>query len=403
MSLTPDPRGGPQRSFETTTSKRDQSLRVLHYMGTNFGMTGVETFIMQLCAAQKRLGMAPSVTLDLDNRDEVARSGAALGVPVTDLARAPERGRLRGKLGTAWLRARRVRQLVEQLREVDVLHMHSVGIVGLDALLAAAILRRRAVIVTHHLTMTAFAPHRNRTTDLTLELERRVAYRAVMPYSAAAEELVAHGVPAERVMAIPFCCDEELFGGAIELPAPGALTLVMSARMFPGKGHDQLLAAVAGLRPRYPGLRVLLVGDGPTRGALEAEIRRLNLGDAIELRGQVPHELMPKVLAEGHVIVLPSSMPGETFPISLLEGMTMGMPAIGSRWFGIPDIIADGHTGFVVEPGNAEALAAAIERYLTDPTALAAASRNARARAKANFTGAAVAGAYVNLYAQALG
>jgi glycosyltransferase involved in cell wall biosynthesis len=371
-------------------------------MGTNFGMTGVETFIMQLCAAQRRLGMAPSVTLELDNRAEVARSGAALGVPVTDFPRAPLASPLPGKLGAAALRARRVRRLVQQLRDADVLHMHSVGIVGLDALVAAAIRRLPAVIVTHHLTMTAFAPQRNRTSDLTLALERRLAHRAVMPYAAAADELVAHGVPAERVAAIPFCCDEELFGGAITPPAPGSLTLVMAARLFPGKGQELLLAAVASLRPRYPGLRLLLVGEGPTRGALEAEIRRLELGDAVELRGLVPHELMPTVFAEGHVIVLPSSMPGETFPISLLEGMSMGMPAIGSRWFGIPDIIVDGESGFVVEPGSVDALARAIEHYLADPAAFAAASKNARARAKAHFTGAAVAGAYAALYAEAL-
>jgi glycosyltransferase involved in cell wall biosynthesis len=111
---------------------------------------------------------------------------------------------------------------------------------------------------------------------------------------------------------------------------------------------------------------------------------------------------MPTVFAEGHVIVLPSSMPGETFPISLLEGMSMGMPAIGSRWFGIPDIIVDGESGFVVEPGSVDALARAIEHYLADPAAFAAASKNARARAKAHFTGAAVAGAYAALYAEAL-
>jgi glycosyltransferase involved in cell wall biosynthesis len=176
----------------------------------------------------------------------------------------------------------------------------------------------------------------------------------------------------------------------------------MVARLFPGKGHDALLAAVASLAPSYPGLRLTLIGDGPCRTEIETTISRLELGGVVELRGFVPHAAMPGELRRAHVILLPSSMPGETFPISLIEGMALGMPAIGTRWFGIPDIIVDGETGFVVEPGDVEGLARAIERYLTEPARYAAASQKARERARARFSGDAVARSYADLYAAAL-
>jgi glycosyltransferase involved in cell wall biosynthesis len=372
-------------------------------MGTNFGMTGVETFMLQLCAAQKRIGLAPTIALDLETRGEVARRGAALGVTVSDFPqRSTLESRLPQKIGTALLRSRRVGSLALAMRDVDVLHMHSVGMVGVDALVAAPIAGRHAVVVTHHLTRAAFTPLRTRLGDFTEWLHKRVPFRSVMPYSAASSELVASGFPAERVTTIPFCCDETLFKGSVTPPRPGELKLVMAARLFSGKGHDTLLAAVAQLAPAYPGLRLVLVGDGPLRVDIEATIAQLGLSDVVELRGLVPHEAMPEILRDAHVIVLPSNMPGETFPISLLEGMALGLPAIGTRWFGIPDIIVDGESGFLVEPGNADALAQAIERYLTDPACYALASQKARERVRMSFTGTAVARRYADLYAAAL-
>lgn len=378
-------------------------------MASNNGMTGVETFVLQLCAAQKRAGLAPTIALELaeraglGRRDEVARAGAALGVRVTAL---PERGALEGRLpkkvGTASLRARRLWAIAQLLRASDVLHVHAVGIAGLEELLAGALTRARVVVVTHHTTLSYFDSMRNRASDAALFLEKRAASLSVMPYAAAAEELSAAGFGPDRRAVIPFCVDENRFCGTASPPAPGELKLVMASRMVEGKGHEVLLAALAKLCPRYPGLRLSIVGDGPTRARVEAEIDRLDLRGAVELVGRVDHGQMPSALRSAHVVVLPSFMQGETFPLCLLEGMAMGLPAIGTRWFGIPDIIEDGRTGFVVEPRDPVALAGAIERFLADPALWASASRRAQERMRERFTGAAVARAYSEAYEAAL-
>lgn len=388
---------------------RCRPLRVVHCMTSNNGMTGVETFVLQLCAAQMREGLSPSIALELagragfGRRDEVARAGAALGIGVVPL---PERSawenRLPKKLGTASLRARRLWAVAELARAADVLHIHAVGIAGLEELAAGALIRTRAIVVTHHTTLGYSASMRDRVSDLTFFLEKRAASLSVMPYAAASQELGAAGVAASRRAVIPFCIDEGRFTGLATPPAPGELKLLMASRMVEGKGHEVLLAAVAKLRPRHPGLRLLVVGEGPTRPRIEAEIDRLELRGAVDMAGHVDHGQMPALLRSAHVVVLPSFMQGETFPLCLLEGMAMGLPAIGTRWFGIPDIIEDGQTGFVVEPREPEALARAIERFLVEPALWAAASRRAQERVRARFTGAAVARAYSKAYEAAL-
>lgn len=370
-------------------------------MATNWGMTGVETFILQLVEAQRRAGHLPSITLDVDDREEVVDRARGMGVTVHDFPRAEERASWTPrKLRTARLRARRTRELVALLDGADVLHMHSVGLVGLDAF-AAAVVADKPVIVTHH-TALSYAGPRSAIDKLTFWLEKRLASYVVMPYARAAEEVVEAGVPNARSVVVPFCVDEVRFAGGASAPRDGEVVLVMASRMYDGKGHTELLAAIDSLRARHPGLRVVLVGDGPTRAQVEAEVARRGLGGVVIIKGQVPHDEMPAVLRGAHLIVLPSYMPGETFPISLLEGMALGLPAIGTRWFGIPDIIEDGKTGFVVEPRDADGLARAIERFLVEPGLIAASSRRAMDRVRRHFTASAVAAEYSRLYERAI-
>lgn len=382
---------------------RPAPLRVTHYMGTNFfGMTGVETFILQLCAAQKRAGLLPAIAIDLCGREEVRAIAAGMGVEVHDLpSQRPGSGRLPRKLATALLRAQRIRTLARILRSADVLHVHAIAISGLDGFLAAGF-RRTAVIVTHHGTLSWCAPRWDLLHDVTFWFEKRTASLIVTPYAAATAEFVARGVPEEQTDVIPFCADEEQFTGIAPMPAPGELTLVMAARMHEGKGQPHLLTAMARLLPRHPGLRLMLIGDGPKRPDVEAEIDRLGLRQVVASKGRVDHQDVPALMRTAHVIVLPSYTSGEMFPVCLLEGMALGLPAIGTRFSGIPDIIEDGKTGILVEPRDDDGLTRAIERFLTEPGFYARARQNALARFRSRYTATVVAGAYAARYAAAL-
>lgn len=373
-------------------------LRVLHYDGFTGGMYGVESFILQLCVAQLRAGLSPSVALDMEDREIFMEMARSRDIPVHSL---PQREgielRLPRRFALWLLRVRRVKLLARLLREADVLHIHE-GILAFDAFVAARLAGVRSIVVTHHASMTYHKASWRRLATLTFWMEKRWASRIAIPYDAAAAEYIDAGLPQSRASVVPFCADEQLFVGGAEDPAPGALTLAILGRLFTGKGHKELLAAMARLAPRHPGLRLLIIGDGPTRSELEAGVEQLGLRGVVEFLGNIEHREVPAILKRAHVIALPSYMHGETFPLCLLEGMALGLPAIGARWFGIPDIIVDGQTGILVDPGDVEGLSRAIERFISDRPFYFEARCNAVARFRARFTSTAVADAYLSLY-----
>jgi glycosyltransferase involved in cell wall biosynthesis len=126
------------------------------------------------------------------------------------------------------------------------------------------------------------------------------------------------------------------------------------------------------------------------------------LREIVDCKGNIDHRDVPAALRKAHVIVLPTYETGEMFPLCLLEGMALGLPAIGTRWSGIPDIIEDGVTGMIVEPRDQAGLVGAIERFLRDPDFFAQAGQAARARVRARFTATVVAESYTKCYFAAL-
>ena len=398
-------RGGEARP-KNAVPEANRVRRVMHYLG-NVGMTGVETFVLTLCGAQRRRGLHPSIICDLEGREELVASAARLDIdvhpfPLTRPA-SPGRGPVR-KIASAKFRGKRTQRLAQLLSgtETQVLHLHPVGVGGLDAFLAA---RRAEVpfVVTHHATLEWFEPFRTRVSDFTFWFEKRSAARIVCPYRAASDEMVARGVDKDQAAVVPFCVDPRKFEQVAEDSPPrgSPFRLFFVARLIDGKGHKELLEAVARLPHLHSKLRVVLVGDGEERPAIEAEVRRLGLGDLVDMMGHVANEKVPALMRSASAIVLPSYMPGETFPLSLIEGMAMRLPAIGSRWFGIPDIVANGETGFVVEPREVGGLARAIEQLVMSPELARQMGQNGYDRAMKLFTADAVAEAYDRIYLDA--
>jgi glycosyltransferase involved in cell wall biosynthesis len=114
---------------------------------------------------------------------------------------------------------------------------------------------------------------------------------------------------------------------------------------------------------RDPAFMSRIVGDGPERPALEAEIRAAGLLQRVELAGE--RRDVPQLLEDADVFVLSSRSEGA--PLSILEAMAAGLPVVASAVGGVPEIVDDGTTGLLVPPGDAGALAAALERLLADP------------------------------------
>lgn len=155
----------------------------------------------------------------------------------------------------------------------------------------------------------------------------------------------------------------------VEGRQPGLVTV--TARMVEKKGLDTLVAAIAALvaegRER---VWLEVIGDGPDRAALEAQIADLGLGERVILRGGQPPTEVRATLARAQVFALPAreARDGDTdgLPVALLEAMAHGVAVVATPIAGLPEAVIDGDTGLLVPPDDPAALAAAIGRLLDD-------------------------------------
>ncbi len=153
---------------------------------------------------------------------------------------------------------------------------------------------------------------------------------------------------------------------------PGAPWTALSVgRLVERKGVTHLVDAVRLLWARGRDIRLVVVGDGPERSRLEQQIREHGLDHRVELRGQVSAEALQQAYAAADAFVLPAIVDrrGDTegLGVVLLEAMNQRVPVVASRIGGIPDIVEDGVSGLLVPPGDAAALAAALERLAREP------------------------------------
>jgi glycosyltransferase involved in cell wall biosynthesis len=154
-------------------------------------------------------------------------------------------------------------------------------------------------------------------------------------------------------------------------------TIVCVAALRREKGHDTLLAAFAQVRRAIGDARLVLVGDGPHRPAVEAAVRRLELGDSVQLAGRTTN-IWP-YLADADVFALAS--PSEALGVAIMEAMAGGLPVVASDVGGIPELVTPGVTGELFAPGDHAALADKLIALLRAPERLAAMSKAARAAA----------------------
>jgi glycosyltransferase involved in cell wall biosynthesis len=179
----------------------------------------------------------------------------------------------------------------------------------------------------------------------------------------------------------------------------GEPRLLCVGRLIPIKGHLVLLRALAQARARVPGVTLEVAGRGPLEPALRELARELDLDDAVRFLGFVSP--VQKALEQAAVVVVPSL--GEGFGMVALEAMERARPVIASAVGGLPEIVEDGRTGIVVEPGDADGLAEAIVSLAGDLDRAASMGRAGRARALAEFTPERSAERIEALYRAALG
>ena len=161
------------------------------------------------------------------------------------------------------------------------------------------------------------------------------------------------------------------------------IVVITVASLTPHKGHGVLIDAMHILTQAYQNLRLLIVGDGPLRNDLAEYVMRLDLSRNIVFTG-LKRDIY-SLLRLSDIFVLPS-LEREGLGIAMIEAMACGLPVIGTRLGGIPEVIEENVNGFLVTPGNPEELAVAIEKLISDKTARERMGRMGRKIFEKKFT-----------------
>jgi L-malate glycosyltransferase len=225
--------------------------------------------------------------------------------------------------------------------------------------------------------------------------------RVVCNSGAAAQALIAHGLPERKIAVIHNGLPEGAFAETVPaIPcSPGVLRVGMIARMNdPVKNYPGLLHAAARLAPQFPQIEFLLVGDGPLRPGLERMAQSLGLDRQIRFLGE--RQDVRAILSSIDVSVLPSF--SESLSNSVLESMAAGLPVVATSVGGNTELVRDGETGFLVPPNDEICLAGALARLLREPGTRATFGARAREIARSNFTLARMREQHEALYARLL-
>jgi glycosyltransferase involved in cell wall biosynthesis len=196
----------------------------------------------------------------------------------------------------------------------------------------------------------------------------------VSAISDAVQEFLAqrHGYPPPPVGRIRLGWSGEPLAPRLDPQRPPTIVCVAALRRE--KGHDTLLAAFAQVRRAIPDARLVLVGDGPHRAQVEADVRARELGDSVQMAGRTSN-IWP-YLADADVFALAS--PSEALGVAIQEAMAAGLPVVASDVGGIPECVTPGVTGELFAVGDHDALARKLIALLRSPETLRAMSVAAR-------------------------
>ena len=325
--------------------------------------------------------------------DEVGSMAAGLrgeGFPVHVLGRRP---------GVDLACARRLAALA-RVERVDVMHAHQYS-PFFYAGLSRFPRRRPPILFTEH--GRAFPDLTGRSHKPVNRLLLRKGDRLVGVGRAVRQALIEkEGLPAGRVEVIYNGIDTAAYAGSggrdgvrRELGlGPDDFVMIFVARLDPIKDHATALRALARVAAHRDDAKMVVVGEGPSAGAVAGEVARLGLGGRVVMAGVRTD--VPRLLEGADVSILTSLSEG--IPLSLIEAMSAGLPVVATRVGGVPEVVEEGVTGLLAPSGDDAGLADALLRLAGDPDLRGRLGREGRARAEAVFSESQMHAAYCEAY-----
>lgn len=287
--------------------------------------------------------------------------------------------------------------------DADIIHLHLPNPMAVMAYLASR--QRAKLIVTYHsdvvrqkLLNNAFNP------ILNLALSRCSAIIATSPdYLATSPVLAAHR---DRCHVIPYGIPVEQFEQCDQTAVNrirakyGERLIISVGRLVYYKGFEFLIRSMANV----PDARLLIIGDGPLRAALEQEARECGVADRVVFLGELQNEETIPYYHAADIFALASIARSEAFGIVQLEAMACGKPVINTQLdSGVPFVSLDGVSGLTVPPKDSGAMAAAINKLLDNPALRAQYGDAARRRVREEFALEVMTRRMLRLYSQVVG
>jgi glycosyltransferase involved in cell wall biosynthesis len=365
-------------------------VKVLQLISSG-GYYGAENMLLNLCASQQKAGCQNSLVLFYN-----------VHAPNVEFYERARRRGLSVRMVHCQGRAdwRAVRQIEECIQEdgIELLHTHGYK-ADLYGYVAARCSGKPIVATCHNWVggtpALGIYNHLDR-----MALKRFHALAAVS--DSVAQRLLDSGVSAKKIRTIANGIDVQTFERANPLLAlnfDGSKVVGMVARLDLQKGFEYLLRAAHELCCTFPALKVLIVGEGPDRSAIEKMIQQFGVQSNVILAGQ--HFDMPGIYAALDVFALPSL--NEGLPMTILEAMAASKPVIATRVGAIPRVIKDGETGLLVDPGDADGLRNALARLLSDTDLCCRLGAAGHDWVSRNYTSEAMALKYRQMYDEVLG
>ena len=316
---------------------------------------GTERLVIEIC--RHLASRVDSSVCCLDEPGDWAAELAALNIPVTSLSRQP---------GFHPALALELARLIKA-QQIDVVHCHhySPYVYGL---LATVLHPRVRLVFTEHGRLSDVAPSRKRQI-----VNPMLAWWPAQLCAVSADlrqHMMAEGFPGRRLRVVyngidagarPRPAERQAARDALGL-SPDAFIVGTVGRLDPVKNLPLLLRAHAVLRTEQPAARLVIVGDGPEREALQAQAHALNLAGSVVFTGYRAD--VRRVMPAFDVYANSSSYEGVS--LTILEAMAAGLPVVATRVGGNPEVVIDGETGRLV-PATARATAGALVELAGNP------------------------------------
>lgn len=324
---------------------------------------GAERMLVYLCEGLRDRGH--QVTVACKPQPDLQEELGKVGIPTLPM-------RISGKVNG--IAALRLAHLAHRL-SIDVIHTH----------LSSAALWGSVAGRMMHIPVVAEVHALNSRTCFML------ADHIVTCSEGVRRHLADQDVPLKRMDVLYNGLPDRLFEGLpskaevrrqLDLPADAPVIGVV-AHLAPRKGHRYLLEALALLRPRFPGLVCLLVGEGEIHLELDELAEQLGVREAVRFLGFRSDAV--QLMQAMDTVVLPS-VAKEGLGVALIEASFLGKPVIGSDCAGIDEVIEHGQTGLLVPPGDSWGLAEALTAVLADPVMAQQLGANALLRAQRHFS-----------------